>query len=113
MYINNYIFVFVAVPSSAPQDCANVTFLSKAVTLVWVPISAVQYNGQGLGYNLTCWSDSSGHVDEVSSHNSNTTIAGLTPFSRYTCNLSAVNEIGKGPPSQCLFTTAQDSEPCK
>ena len=110
-YIHLPLCLLGVVPGAEPRDCTNVTFLSRGVTLMWTPISAVKYNGRALGYNLTCSSDSS-HVDKASSLNSNITIAGLVPFSSYTCNLSAVNEIGKGPLSQCFFTTAQDSGCC-
>ena len=102
-------FNFLTVPSAEPQDCMNSSYSSSSVTLQWSRIPNTEYNGLALGYNITCWT-SNAHSDEVFTSTNTITIAGLTPFSSYVCNLSAVNEIGQGPSTQCFFTTEQDSK---
>ena len=71
-------------------------------------------NGQIQGYNLTCYYDdlcANFSADLSATQNSSNTIfaiAPVSPFTEYTCSLSAINEVGEGPPTQCTFTTQQD-----
>ena len=71
-------------------------------------------NGQIKGYNLTCFSDDpcanlSANLSATrSSSNTSFNVDPVSPFTQYTCSLSAINEVGEGPPTQCTFTTQQD-----
>ena len=73
-------------------------------------------NGRIQGYNLTCYylyddpcaSLSADLSPTRTSSNTSFTIDPVSPFTQYTCNLSAINEVGEGPPTQCTFTTEQD-----
>ena len=102
------------VPTGA-QNCANITYNAREVYLQWEePIQALQ-NGQITGYNLSCYSVNT--QENVSADLSATqssastifTIAPVNPFTEYTCSVSAINEVGQGPPTQCTFSTQQDS----
>ena len=37
-------------------------------------------------------------------------VTGLSPYTSYSCDVSAVNEVGEGPATTCFFTTATDSK---
>ena len=77
-------------------------------------------NGRALGYNLTCNSNSlgvdvtenivSGLIDTLNSTDTVFTTTDVAPHSYYACNLSFINTVGQGPPTECSFTTAQDSK---
>ena len=75
-------------------------------------------NGRALGYNLTCSSkflgvnvtELSGLTDTLNSTDTVFTVTDIVPHTYYTCNLSFINTVGQGPPTQCFFTTAQDSK---
>ena len=102
----------LTVPTAPPINCTNTTFFSRNVTLSWIEPVRTGQNGQAVGYNLMCtrqWFSS-----QVTLNSSSTdtvfTITDVAPNSYYTCNLSFINTVGQGPPTQCSFTTAQDSK---
>ena len=102
----------LTVPTAPPINCTNTTFFSRNVTLSWTEPVRTGQNGQAVGYNLMCtrqWFSS-----QVTLNSSSTdtvfTITDVAPNSYYTCNLSFINTVGQGPPTQCSFTTAQDSK---
>ena len=105
--------LFLSVPSGEPLNCINMTYKSRNVVLQWEePIWALQ-NGKITGYNLIChsvnlWADLSADLSVTqSSATTNFTIDPVSPFTEYTCSLSAINEVGQGPPTQCTFSTEQ------
>ena len=104
---------FYPVPNGPPQNCTSNQYNATAVELWWEePLPALQ-NGQIVGYNLTCYCDSpcSNFMVELSapqmSTHANITIVLESPPTHYTCFLSAINEVGEGPPTQCIFTTLE------
>ena len=90
------------------------------MTLSWIEPVRTGQNGWAVGYNLTCNSNSqgvdvtenivSGLTDTLNSTDTVFTITDIAPHSYYACNLSFINTVGQGPPTQCSFTTAQDSK---
>ena len=119
MYHVNCDFVFPllhVVPTGSPLNCTNFTFNARDVWLQWEePLQELQ-NGQIMGYNLTCLSNNSCanlSTDLSTTETSNATsftIAPISPFTQYACSLSAINEVGEGPPTQCIFTTQPDGK---
>uniref|UniRef100_A0A1X7UP85 Uncharacterized protein n=1 Tax=Amphimedon queenslandica TaxID=400682 RepID=A0A1X7UP85_AMPQE len=101
-----------ALPVAPPIDCANITFLPRNVTLTWTAPALIDQNGAPFGYNLTCMNTSGISVNGLSptqtSTNTMFTITDVMPFTGYTCELSFINVVGPGPPTQCTFETAQD-----
>ena len=112
--------LFLSVPSGEPLNCINITYISRHVVLQWEePVRALQ-NGQITGYNLSChsvnpWADTSADLSATQSFSTtNFIIDPVSPFTEYTCSLSAINEVGQGPPTQCTFSTQQAGQkhPC-
>ena len=104
---------FYSVPNGPPQACASKLYNTKEVELSWEePLLALQ-NGQIIGYNLTCYCDypcSSLTAELSATQNSTTnnfTFIPASSLTQYTCSLSAINEVGEGPPTQCIFTTLE------
>ena len=105
-----------AVPSGSPLDCTNNTFNARYVELQWQEPNRTLQNGQIMGYNLSCFSDdpcANLMADLSATQNSTSTsftIDPVSPFTQYTCNLSAINQVGEGPSTQCIFATQQDGK---
>ena len=105
-----------SVPTGTPQNCINMTYNARDVVLQWEePIRTLQ-NGKITGYNLTChsvnpWEDLSADLSATqSSATTSFTIDPVSPFTEYTCSLSAINSAGQSPPTQCSFSTQQDGQ---
>ena len=101
------------VPTGAPQNCTNMTYNARNVVLQWEePVYALQ-NGRITGYRLTCnsvnpWADLSADLSATqSSATTRFTIDPVSPFTEYTCSLTAINRAGEGPTTQCSFSTQQ------
>ena len=105
--ISLYCFI---VPTAPPINCTNTTFFSRNVTLSWTEPVKTGHNGQAIGYNLMCTRQQ--FVSQITLNSTDTvfTVTDIAPHSLYTCNLSFINTVGQGPPTQCSFTTAQDSK---
>ena len=102
-------------PIGSPINCTNTTFLPRTVTLDWTEPERGLQNGDISGYYLQCQIDGSDiQVPDVNSTqdnpNTNYTIPVLIPFTSYSCLLAAINQVGTGPHTMCVFTTAQDSK---
>ena len=103
------------VPDNPPINCTNTTFDPRTVTLEWTEPERALQNGEISGYDLQCLMDGSDipvpNVDDAQDNpDTNYTIPVLTPFTSYGCLLAAINEIGTGPNTTCVFMTAQDSK---
>ena len=111
-----HVFCHLPVPNGEPQFCSNRTYNARNVRLQWEAPKLALQNGQIIGYNLTCysnnpWADLTANLSatQFSSAN-NFTINPVSPFTDYTCLLSAINEVGEGPTIQCNFSTQQDGK---
>ena len=103
------------VPLGSPINCTNTTFLPRTVTLVWTEPDRTFKNEEISGYYLQCRIDGSNSQipdvnDTKNNPDTNYTIPVLTPFTSYRCLLAAINQFEQGPPTICVFTTAQDSK---
>ena len=103
------------VPTSEPLDCRNTTFLSRTVIIDWMEPERASQNDIILGYYLQCENVDThqlvtGINNTLNSPTTNYTILYLTPFTSYVCIISAINEVGMGPQTRCVFQTAQDSK---
>ena len=79
------------------------------MTLSWIEPVRTGQNGQAVGYSVVCTRAQFVSQITLNSTDAVFTITDITPHSYYTCNLSFINNVGQGPPTQCSFTTAQDS----
>ncbi|XP_019853121.1 PREDICTED: adhesion G-protein coupled receptor G6-like [Amphimedon queenslandica] len=98
-------------PVGDPMNCANITFLPRDVTLTWTAPALINQNGAAVGYNLVCMNANGVSINGFktrSTTRTSFTITNVTPFTSYTCELSFINIVGVGPPTQCTFETAQD-----
>ena len=103
------------VPVAPPTGCTNTTFLPLSATLNWTAPDLIDQNGAPLGYNLTCTSDTDGiAISGLNATQFSTetmfTVTDMMPFTAYTCELTFINVIGEGPPTQCRFKTAEISK---
>ena len=98
--------------TAPPINCTNTTFFSRNVTLSWTEPVKTGHNGQTVGYHLMCIRQRFTSQVTLNSNSTDTvfTITDVAPHSYYICNLSFINTVGQGPPTQCSFTTAQDSK---
>ena len=101
------IFVFI-VPTGAPLNCTNTNIQSISVDLNWAPPEISLQNGQLISYNINCSQIGQHYTNNVS--RLTLSVTGLSPYTSYSCDVSAVNVVGEGPATTCSFTTAQDSK---
>ena len=99
----------------SPINCTNTTFLPRTVTLVWTEPEKGLQCGEISGYYLDCWIDGSETQipdlnDTQDNPYTNYTIPVLIPFTSYRCLLTAIIQVGQGPSTMCVFTTAQDGK---
>ena len=58
-------------------------------------------------YNINCSQIGRNYTNNASQLT--LSVTGLSPYTSYSCDVSAVNEVGEGPATTCSFTTEQDS----
>ena len=96
----DYGLIFViscTVPAAAPRDLVSITVLSTSITVGWNAVACIERNGVidnyivwfgvegGVQSNLT--------VDTTRTHS----ISGLSPSTRYSVSVAAMNSVGTGP----------------
>ena len=96
------------VPTGAPLNCRSINIQSDSVDLNWAPPEISLQNGQLVYYNINC--------SQIGQYYTNSAsqlmwfFTGLSPYTSYSCDVSAVNVVGEGPAITCSFTTEQDSK---
>ena len=103
--MNNFVII---VPTGAPLNCRNTNIQSDSVDLNWAPPEISLQNGQLLHYNIDCSQIGRNYTNNAS--HLTLSVTGLSPYTSYSCDVSAVNVVGEGPATTCFFTTAQDSK---
>ena len=96
------------------NNCRNITYNPRNVTLTWDPPLKELQNGKITGYLLMCYEEGSsnpvprtnGTLDSI---NTIYVIPVITPFESYICSLSAINRVGIGPEGFCTFRSGEDS----
>ena len=59
-------------------------------------------------YNINCSQIGRNYTNNAS--HLTMSVIDLSPYTSYSCDVSAVNVVGEGPGITCSFTTAQDSK---
>ena len=98
------------VPTGAPFNCTSTNIQSISVNLNWAPPEISLQNGQLVKYNVYCSQIGRNYTNNASLLT--LSVTGLSPYTSYSCDISAVNVVGEGPAITCSFTTEQDSK-CK
>ena len=90
------------VPAAAPRDLVSTTVLSTSITVGWNTVACIERNGVIENYIVRFGPESgmqnestvqSGRIGVVGTYNA----SGLTPFTRYSFEVAAVNSAGTGP----------------
>ena len=100
-------FCNFTVPTGAPLNCRSTNLQFDSVDLNWAPPELSLQNGRLISYNINCSQIGQHYTNNVS--HLTLSVTGLSPYTSYSCDVSAVNVVGEGPATTCSFTTAQDS----
>ena len=101
-------FCNFTVPTGAPLNCRSTNIQSDNVDLNWAPPELSLQNGRLISYNINCSQIGQHYTNNVS--HLTLSVTGLSPYTSYSCDVSAVNVVGEGPATTCSFTTEQDSK---
>ena len=93
------------VPTGAPLNCTSTNIQSISVDLNWSPPEKSLQNGQILNYNVNCSQSGQYRTFQLT-----ISVTDLSPYTSYSCNVSAVIIVGEGPTATYSFTTSQDSK---
>ena len=96
------------VPTGAPLNCTSTNIQSDSVDLNWAPPEISLRNGQLISYNINCSQIGRNYTNNASQLT--LSVTGFSPYTSYSCDVSAVNVVGEGPATTCSFTTKQDSK---
>ena len=93
-------------PSGPPQDFIISVTSPRSINLAWSPPLPSQRNGVITSYFTNC---SSGYtiINTTRTSSTSLTIAGLEPFTNYTCSVSAATVVGDGPAAIIQTMTAE------
>ena len=100
--------MIIIVQVGAPLNCTSNNIQSDSADLNWAPPERLLINWQLLNYNVNC--------SQIGRHYTNNasqltlSVTGLSPYTSYFCNVTAVDVLGEGPAATCSFTTAQGSK---
>ena len=91
-----------------PNNVRLVSTNSTSLTLSWdVP---AQPNGNVTGYNYSCNTTSAAGTGSTTASVTSVVFTGLSPFTTYTCSVSARTAPGEGEPETVTNTTDEDGE---
>ena len=91
-----------------PNNVRLVSTNSTSLTLSWdVP---AQPNGNVTGYNYSCNTTSAAGTGSTTTIVTSIVFTGLSPFTTYTCSVSARTAPGEGEPVTVTNTTNEDGE---
>ena len=102
-------FVLQSGPSAAPTGFEIVSIDSSSVTLTWNELPCFAQNGPLLGYVISYTSDGkTTPITELVISNIHQ-LTGLTPCTRYTLNIAALNDAGAGVSSMSLVVVTSEN----
>ena len=96
-----------AAPSSPPVEFVATAESSRSIRLSWNPPALEHQNGILRQYIVTLVSVGSGEPITRSAEGTDTTIAGLRPFTTYFCTVAAVT-VAVGPETETLQVTTDE-----
>ena len=97
-------------PAAAPRDLMSTTVLSASITVEWNTVECIERNGVIDNYTVRFGPEGgvqsentvqSGGIGVAGTY----TASGLTPFTRYSFEVAAVNSAGTGPFTTTLTLT--------
>ena len=84
-------------PAAAPRDLVSTTVLSTSITVGWNTVECIERNGVIDNYIVRFEPEgrvqSNQTVDTTRTHS----VSGLSPSTRYSFSVAAVNSVGTGP----------------
>lgn len=102
------VFGFFLAAPGPPNNVRLVSTNSTSLTLSWeVP---AQPNGNVTGYNYSCNTTSAAGTGSTTAIVTSVVFTGLTPFTTYTCSVSARTAPGEGERVTVTSTTNEDGE---
>ena len=95
----------VSVPTGAPEKLTNTSVCNTSISVMWDPVSCSNQRGPITAYKLW-YSNGAENITLIISGANNRTyeLTGLTPSTRYTIAVAAVNDGGTGPYSDPPLT---------
>ena len=97
-------------PSGPPTSFSTADVRPENVTLSWALPAEEDRNGVIIGYMVTCVAEAGIFTSTITTSDVMATVAGLAPYSSYTCSVSASTSVGVGPPATLNFTSATDGK---
>ena len=99
-----------AAPSAAPQNFIVEIVSLGTANMTWMPPPPESHNGELLGYNVICTSESGDIAVTTSVSETSLSTTGFSNVSLYTCAVCAFTSIGCGP---SIFAYISTYEECK
>eukprot|EP00731_Ephydatia_muelleri_P019106 Em0011g1146a len=101
-----------AAPSAPPNNLTEVNKTSSSVTISWGEVPCQDQNSVIVGYKVLYGAVTSGVGGTVATSGRALTVNGLSPYTNYSIEVSAVNSDGAmGPYSSPLFVVTDQSTP--
>ena len=96
-------------PSAGPASVTAGTVTANSITVQWEEVPCLHRNGEITGYTVVArTSGEDERVVDVDDGNARSaTLSGLTPNTRYTVSVAAVNNAGTGPASEIDIMTSK------
>ena len=96
---SNYVFClfYNAVPSGYPQNFEAVANSSRSASFAWDPPLAEEQNGIIINYVVNVTAIETAEMFQLFSETNSILVANLSPFTTYSCFISASTSIGNGP----------------
>ena len=106
-----YLYVRSPAPTGAPEELTSTSVESRSLTLMWGTVPCSDQNGPITGYSLR-YSNGTSIADTTGEGSREYKLNGLTPYTRYSTQVAAINTAGTGPysGSPLMVETLQDSK---
>ena len=85
-------------PAAAPRDLVSTTVLSTSITVGWDPVECIERNGEIINYIVRFGPEGGVQSNYQTVDTTRTdSFSGLSPSTRYSFSVAAVNSAGAGP----------------
>ena len=85
------------VPATAPWDLVSTTVLSTSITVGWDPVECIERNGEIVNYTVRFGPEGGVQNEQTVGTTRTHSVSGLSPSTRYSFSVAAVNSVGAGP----------------